>query len=145
MKKGERESVGGGFKDIGDMGEYYQKLMNKENPRKERNEQQAVVEDAIREITSAEIELALRNLANGKAIGPDNLPIEVLKSLERTGVNFLKEALNKITEEEKITDIWRKSILIPIFKNKGAIMNSGNYWGIKLMCHSIMRESIIID
>ena len=86
--------------------------MNKENPRKERNEQQAVVEDAIREITSTEIELALRNLKNGKAIGPDNLPIEVLKSLERTGVNFLKEALNKITEEEKITDIWRKSIII---------------------------------
>ena len=68
--------------------------------------------------------MALRNMKNGKATGPDNLPIEEWKSLGRTGVNFLKEALNKITDEEKIPDIWRKSILIPIFKNKGDSMNS---------------------
>ena len=55
----------------------------------------------------------------------------------RTGVNFLKEAFNKITDEEKIPDIWRKGILIPINKNKGDLMNSGNYRGIKLMCHSV--------
>ena len=64
--------------------------------------------------------MALRNTKNGKATGPDNLPIEVWKSLGRTGVNcliFLKEALNKITDEEKFPDKWRKSIFITIFKN----------------------------
>ena len=45
--------------------------------------------------------------------GPDNLPIEVWKSFGRTGVNFLKEALNKVTDEEKIPDIWQKRILKP--------------------------------
>ena len=59
------------------MGEYYQKLVNEENPREERNEQQAEVEDDITEITSAEIAMALRNMKNGKATGPDNLPVEV--------------------------------------------------------------------
>ena len=86
--------------------------MNEENPREEK---QVGVEDDITEITSAEMEMALRNMKNGKATGPDNLPAEVWKSLGRTGVNFLKEALNKITDEEKIPDIWRKSILIPIY------------------------------
>ncbi len=95
------------------------------------------MEDDITEITSEEIEMALRNMKNGKAAGPDNLPVKVWKSLGRTGVNFLKEALNKITDEENIPDIWRKSILIPIFKNKGDIMNCGNYRGITLMCHSM--------
>ena len=52
-------------------------------------------------------------------------------------MHFLKEALNKINDEETIPDIWRKSILIPVFKNEGYIMNCGNYWGIKLMCHSM--------
>ena len=84
---------------------YYQKPMNEENPREVRNEQQSEVEDDITEITSAEIEMALRNMKNEKATGPDNLPVEVWKSLRRTGVNFLKEALNKITDEEKIPDI----------------------------------------
>ena len=54
-------------------------------------------------------------------------------------MNFLKEALHKITDEENIPDIWRKSILIPIFKNKGDIVNCGHYLdiNIKLMCHSM--------
>ena len=111
--------------------------MNEENPREGRNKQQVVVEDDITEINSADIEMALRNTKNGKATGPDKLPVEVWKSLGRTGVNFLKEALHKITDEEKIPDIWRKSILIPIYKNKGDIVNCGNYRGIKLMCHSM--------
>ena len=66
--------------------EYYQKLMNEHNPREGRNEQQAEVEGGITEITSAEIEMALRNMKNGKATGPDNrsadnLQVEVWKSL----------------------------------------------------------------
>ena len=51
--------------------------MNEENPRERRNELQAEVEDDVTEITSAEIEMVLRNMKNGKATGPDNLPVEV--------------------------------------------------------------------
>ena len=120
--------------------EYYRKLMNEENPIEGRHEQQAELEDDITEITSAQLEMALRNMKNGKATGPDNLPVEMWKSLGRTGVNFRKEALrkealNKITDEDNIPDILRKGILIPIYKNKGDIMNCGNYRG--LMCHSM--------
>ena len=53
--------------------ENYQKMMNEENPREGRNEPLADVEDDITEITSADIEMALRNMKNGKATGPDNL------------------------------------------------------------------------
>ena len=63
------------------------------------------LEDDITEITSAEIEMAIRNMKNGKPTEPDNLPVEVWKSFGRTGVNFLKEALNKITDEKNIPDI----------------------------------------
>ena len=34
-------------------------------------------------------------------------------------------------------DEWRKSILVPIYKNKGEIQSCTNYRGIKLMCHTI--------
>ena len=50
-------------------------------------------------------------------------------------MKFLKEALKEIIGEEKIPDIWQKSILIPIFKNKGDIMNYENR-SIKQMFHS---------
>ena len=79
--------------------------------------------------------MSLRNMKNGKATGPDNLPVEVWNSLGTAGV---KEALNKITDEENIPDIWRK-ILMPIFKNKGDNMNGGNYRGIKLVFLTFRR------
>ena len=47
--------------------------MNEENPAEGRNEQQAEVEDDITEITSAEIEMALRNMKSGKATGTGKL------------------------------------------------------------------------
>ena len=75
--------------------QWFQKLVNEENQTEGRNDQQAEVEGDITEITSAEIEMALRNMKNGKATGPYNLPVEVWKSLGRTGVHFLKEALNR--------------------------------------------------
>ena len=48
--------------------EYYQKLTNEENPREGRKEQQSEVEGDIIEITSAELEMALRNMKMRKLL-----------------------------------------------------------------------------
>ena len=77
--------------------------------------------------------IALRK--NVKATGPDNLPIDVSNSFGRTGENFKKEALYKITDDGKIPVIWLKTYLIPIFK-KGDIVNCGNYRDAKPICHN---------
>jgi hypothetical protein len=42
-------------------------------------------------------------------------------------------------------DEWRKSSLIPIFKNKGDIQNCNNYRGIKLMSHTMKLWERLID
>jgi len=117
--------------------EYFTELMNEENPRDSRETIQEVVEEETGEITETEVERSLKKMKNGKAVGPDNLPAEVWKSLGKTGIKYLKQELNRIMAEEKIPDEWRKSTLIPVFKNKGDIMDCGNYRGIKLMSHSM--------
>ena len=43
--------------------------------KEEMNSKHAEVKDDIIEITTAEIEMALRRMKNGKATGPDNLPV----------------------------------------------------------------------
>ena len=68
------------------------------------------MEDDSTAITSADIEMAHTNMNNGKATGPDNLPVEVWKRLGRPGVHFLKESLNKITDEENIPDMAKRYI-----------------------------------
>ena len=49
--------------------------------------------------------MAIKNMKNGTATGPDKYPVLAWTRLRRTGVNFLKEALNKISEET-IPDIY---------------------------------------
>ena len=124
---------------------YFQKLMNEENPRERRQEQQETVNTEVAEITPEEVESALGKMKNGKAVGPDNIPAEVWKYLGTAGVKYLTDIFNRIMEGEKMPDKWRRSILVPIFKNKGDIMSCGNYRGIKLMCHSMKIYERVLE
>ena len=45
--------------------------------------------------------------------------------------------LNKLLVGETIPEEWRRSVLIPIYKNKGDAQCCGNYRGIKLMSHTM--------
>ena len=40
---------------------------------------------------------------------------------------------------------WRRSILVPIFKNKGDVQNCTNYRGIKLMSHTMKLWERVIE
>jgi Reverse transcriptase (RNA-dependent DNA polymerase) len=42
-------------------------------------------------------------------------------------------------------DEWRRSILVPIFKNKGDIQSYTNYRGIKLMSHTMKLRKRVIE
>ena len=42
-------------------------------------------------------------------------------------------------------DEWRKSLLVPIFKNKGDAQECANYRRIKLMCHTLKLWERIIE
>ena len=77
IKDGEERVLVEDLKILERWREYYQKLTNEENPREIMNVEQAEVKDDITEITRAEIEMALRNMKNGKATRPDNIPVEV--------------------------------------------------------------------
>lgn len=68
-----------------------------------------------------------------KALGPDGFPIEVWKNLGDSGVSWLTKLFNKIILTRKMSDEWRKSILVPIYKNKGDIQSYNIYRGIELM------------
>ena len=44
---------------------------------------------------------------NGKAMGPDGIPVDVWKSLGEKGVDMLLDLLQKIFEQEEIPEEWR--------------------------------------
>ena len=77
-----------------------------------------------------------------KAVGPDELPIEVWKCMREMKIEFLTRLFNRLLVGERMLEErkeWRRSVLISIYKNKGDQQCCGNYRGIKLMSHTMER------
>jgi hypothetical protein len=91
----------------------------------------------VRRIQESEVKEALKKMKTSKALGPDDIPIEVWRCLEDKAIVWLTKLFNTIFRSNKMPDEWRRSILVPIFKNKGNIQSCTNYRGIKLMSHTI--------
>ncbi|VDP23714.1 unnamed protein product [Schistosoma margrebowiei] len=82
--------------------------------------------------TKEEIRIAVRQIKNGKAAGPDNIPAEALKSDIEVTTNMLHLLFKKIWEEEQVPMDWNEGHLVKIPK-KGDLSKCENYRGITLL------------
>ncbi|KAK3520002.1 hypothetical protein QTP70_010838 [Hemibagrus guttatus] len=82
--------------------EYFEELMNEENEREKRVEGVNSVEQKVDKIRKDEVRKALKS---GKAVGPDDIPVEVWKCLGEAAVEFLTSLFNRVLENlEKAYD-----------------------------------------
>ena len=58
-------------------------------------------------------------MKKGKAVVPDELPVEVWKCMGNMGITFLTRLFNRLLMGEQMPEEWKRSVLIPIYKNKG--------------------------
>jgi Reverse transcriptase (RNA-dependent DNA polymerase) len=99
----------------------------------------------VRRIQESEVKETLKKIKIGKALGPDDIPIEVWSCLGDIAIVWLTKLFYTIFQSNKMLDEWRKSILVPIFKNKGDIQSCTNYKGIKLMSHTMKLWERVIE
>ncbi|KAK3513802.1 hypothetical protein QTP70_028880 [Hemibagrus guttatus] len=125
--------------------EYFEELMNEENEREKRVEGVNSVEQKVDKIRKDEVRKALKRMKSGKAVGPDDIPVVVWKYLGEAAVEFLTSLFNRVLESEKMPEEWRRSVLVPIFKNKGDVQSCSNYRGIKLMSHTMKLWERVVE
>ena len=128
--------------------EYFDKLFNEDNGSSS-TELDISSDDLnrhfVRRIQESEVKDALKRMKGGKAMGPDGIPIEVWKSFGDVAIIWLTKLFNLIFRSNMMPDEWRRSILVPIFKNKGDVQSCTNYRGIKLMSHTMKLWERIIE
>jgi hypothetical protein len=73
----------------------------------------------VRRIQEYEVKDTLKRMKGGKAMDSDGMPIEVWRILRDVTIVWLTKLFNLIFRSNKMPDQWRRSILVPIFKNKG--------------------------
>lgn len=86
------------------------------------------------EISKDEIEHALQQMRNGKATGPDEIPIEVIKALGESGIDALYILFNNIYNNGQIPEDMCKSVFIALPKKQGA-NTCETFRTISLMSH----------
>ncbi|AQK49513.1 Retrovirus-related Pol polyprotein LINE-1 [Zea mays] len=99
----------------------------------------------VRRIQEYEVKEALKRMKVGKAMGPDGIPIEVWRCLGDIAIVWLTKLFNTIFRTNRMPDEWRRSTLVPIFKNKGDVQSCTNYRGIKLMSHTMKLWERVIE
>ena len=127
---------------------YFNKLFNGESNTSEVDLVDAFDDENrrfVRRVRAHEVKEALKKMKTSKALGPDGIPIEVWRCLGSVATSWLTNLFNKILQTNKMPDEWRKSILVPIYKNKGDIQNCSNYRGIKLMSHTMKLWERVIE
>ena len=63
-----------------------------------------------RRIQKQEVKEALKRMSNGKAVGPDNIPIEVWKTLGDRGLEWLTKLFNEIMRSKRMPEEWRRRL-----------------------------------
>jgi hypothetical protein len=84
-------------------------------------------------------------MKGGKTMGSDGIPIDVWRCLGDVAIVWLTKLFNLIFRSNKMPDDWMRSILVPIFKNKGDVQSCTNYQRIKLMSHTMKLWERIIE
>ena len=72
----------------------------------------------VKRISKEEERENMNMMKNGKAVGPDDIPVEVWKCLGEIELEILTKLYNRTMESERMPEEWRDSILVPMFKNK---------------------------
>ncbi|AQK67802.1 Retrovirus-related Pol polyprotein LINE-1 [Zea mays] len=99
----------------------------------------------VRRIQEYEVKEALKRMKVGKVMGPDGIPIEVWRCLGDIAIVWLTKLFNTIFRTNRMPNEWRRSTLVPIFKNKGDVQSCTNYRGIKLMSHTMKLWERVIE
>ena len=84
--------------------EYFDNLLNNENPRERRETRTEGRERDVEDISGEEFRAGLKKMKKGKAQGPNGIPVEAWIALGNKGVQFLVNFFNKLLRGEKMPD-----------------------------------------
>ena len=90
------------------------------------------------EPTEEEVASALRSMANAKAIGADELSVELLKlglHHDTTVLRKFHRVIRRVWRDGQVPQRWRDAVLKVLYKKKNRT-DCGNYRGILLVAHA---------
>ena len=111
--------------------EYVEKIMNVENEWDQMVEAD-VVEGPVEGVSDEEVMEAINKMKLGKAAGPSEVNKDMIIANGKFGVGVMKKLCQRVLDGKGMPEERKTSVVVPIFKGKGDVMDCGAYRGVKL-------------
>jgi len=92
-----------------------------------------------------EVPAALKRMKKHKAPGLPGLVAEMIQATGDIRTQSILDLCNGIVKEGCIPEDWKSSVVLPIYKGKGAPMECGSYRGNKLLEHAVKVVERILE
>ena len=116
--------------------DHMEKIMNVENEWDQMAESD-MVEGPVEEVTYEEVIKAMNKMKLGKAAGLFEVNMDMIMASGKFGVGVLKKLCQRVLDGKGMPEEWKTSVVVPIFKGKGDVMDCGAYRGVKLLEHAM--------
>ena len=103
--------------------------MNEEN-KWDQNVKPELVEGLVERVSREEVHRAIREMKVGKAAGPSEVSAKLIAASWEIGMGVMVDGRG-------MPDDWALSVVLPVFKGKGDVMNCMAYRGVKLLEHAM--------
>ena len=104
-----------------------------------------MVERPVAEVTYEEVMEAMNKIKLGKAAGPSEVNMNMIMASGKFGVGLLKKLCRRVLDGKSMPEEWKTSVVVPIFKGKGGVMDCGAYRRVKLLEHAIKIVERVVE
>ena len=118
-----------------------EKIMNVENEW----DQMVEAEGPVEGITDDEVMKAMNKMKLGKIAGPSEANMDMIIASGKFGVGVIKKLCQRVFDGKGMLEKWKISVVVPIFKGKGDVMDCGAYRGVKLLEHTMKIEERMLE
>ena len=81
----------------------------------------------------------------GKAAGPSEVNMDIIIASEKFGVGVMKKLCQRVLDGKGMPEEWKTSVVVPVFKRKGDVMECGAYRGVKLQEHAMKIVERVLE
>ena len=99
----------------------------------------------VEEVTYEEVIKATNKMKLGKAAGPSEVNMDMIMASGKFGVGVLKKLCQRVLDGKGMPEEWKTSVVVPIFKGKGDVMDCGAYRGVKLLEHAMKIVERVLE
>ena len=121
-----------------------EKIMNVENDWDQMVEAD-VVKGAVEGVTDEEVMEAMNKMKLGKAAGPSKVNMDMIIACGKFGVGVIKKLCQRVFDGKGMPEEWKTSVVVPIFKGKGDVMDCGAYRRVKLLEHAMKIVERVLE